>query len=119
MQRLLLAIVILLAALLLARDPYVEKADAFFLDWLLRNTQASRDHVPLTVVEIGDGPIVETQPNQNAPESSAGSRISGGIPPLEFGPFFQAILDSKPTVVEVETFLNWHDRNKDQEKVFL
>ena len=48
MQRLLLAIVIVLAALLLARDPYVEKADGFFLDWLLRNTQASGEHVPLT-----------------------------------------------------------------------
>jgi len=32
MQRLLLAVVVLLAALLLARDPYVDKADAFFLD---------------------------------------------------------------------------------------
>src|SRR6059058_374176 len=64
MQRLLLAIVVVLAALLLARDPYVEKADAFFLDWLLRNTPASRDHVPLTVVEIGEEPVVETQPNQ-------------------------------------------------------
>ena len=50
MQRLLLAIVIVLAALLLARDPYVEKADGFFLDWLLRNTPASGEHVPLTVV---------------------------------------------------------------------
>ncbi|PYM00984.1 MAG: hypothetical protein DMF19_07650, partial [Verrucomicrobia bacterium] len=119
MQRLLLAIVILLAALLLARDPYVEKADAFFLDWLLRNTQASRDHVPLTVVEIGDGPIVETQPNQNAPESSAGSRISGGISPLEFALFFQAILEYKPTVVAVETLLKWRERDKDQEQVFL
>ena len=64
MQRLLLAIVIVLAALLLARDPYVEKADGFFLDWLLRNTPASGEHVPLTVVEIGAAPIVETQPSQ-------------------------------------------------------
>src|SRR5207302_10937229 len=107
MQRLLLAIVILLAALLLARDPYVEKADAFFLDWLLRNTQASRDHVPLTVVEIGDGPIVETQPNQNAPESSAGSRISGGFSPLEFALFFQSFLVYKPIWYSVYALLNW------------
>ncbi len=76
MQRLLLAIVVVLAALLLARDPYVEKADAFFLDWLLRNTPASGDHAPLTVVEIGGGPTVETQPNQQAPGNSPESRRS-------------------------------------------
>ena len=38
MQRFLVAIVILLAAILLGRDPHVQKADQFFLDWLLRNT---------------------------------------------------------------------------------
>jgi len=106
MQRLLLAIVVVLAALLLARDPYVEKADAFFLDWLLRNTPASGDHVPLTVVEIGEEPVAETQPNQKAPGNPPGSRDSAGpVSPLEFALFFQAILEFKPTVVAVEPLL--------------
>jgi hypothetical protein len=120
MQRLLLAIVVLLAALLLARDPYVEKADAFFLDWLLRNTPASGDHAPLTVVEIGGGPTVETQPNQPAPGNSPESRTSAGaVSPLEFALFFQAILEFKPTVVAVEPPLKWRERDKNQEQVFL
>jgi hypothetical protein len=120
MQRLLLAIVVLLAALLLARDPYVEKADAFFLDWLLRNTPASADHVPLTVVEIGGGPTVETQPNQRAPGNSPERRASAGAAsPLEFALFFQGILEFKPTVVAVEPLLKWRERDKDQEQVFL
>ena len=119
MQRLLLAIVVVLAALLLARDPYVEKADAFFLDWLLRNTSASGGHVPLTVVEIGRGPTVETQPNQKAPDNSSGSRSSAALSPLEFALFFQAILEFKPTVVAVEPLLKWRERDKDQEQVFL
>src|SRR5881392_651414 len=120
MQRLLLAIVVVLAALLLARDPYVEKTDAFFLDWLLRNTPASGGHVPLTVVEIGAVSSVETQPNQKKPDNSAGSRSSAGVvSPLEFALFFQAILEFKPTVVAVEPHLKWREKDKDQEQVCL
>jgi hypothetical protein len=120
MQRLLLAIVILLAALLLARDPYVEKADGFFLDWLLRNTGASGEGVPLTVVDIGAGPIVETQPDQNAPPDSAAPQgDTGAVSPLEFALFFQAILDFKPTIVAVEPLLKWRERDRNQEQVLL
>src|SRR5438067_6697647 len=120
MQRLLLAIVVVLAALLLARDPYVEKADAFFLHWLLRNTPASGDHVPLTVVEIGEEPVVETQPNQTAPGNPPGSRSSAAlVSPLEFALFFQAILDFRPTIVAVEPLLKWRERDRNQEQVFL
>src|SRR5438270_10949428 len=120
MQRLLLAIVIVLAALLLARDPYVEKADGFFLDWLLRNTHASDEHVPLTVVEIGASPIVETQPTPNPPVgSSTPQRDAAAVSPLEFALFFQAILDFKPTIVAVEPLLKWHEHDRDQEQVFL
>src|SRR5256884_6609162 len=119
MQRLLLAIVVVLAALLLARDPYVEKADAFFLDWLLRNTPASGGYVPLTVVDIGREPTVETQPNQKAPDNSPGSRSSVALSPLEFALFFQAILEFKPTVVAVDPLLKWREGDKDQEQVFL
>jgi hypothetical protein len=120
MQRVLLAIVVVLAALLLARDPYVEKADALFLDWLLRNTGASGDRVPLTVVEIGAGPTVETQPTQNAPAASpAPHSTAGAVSPLEFALFFQGILEFKPTIVAVEPVLRWRERDRDQEQVFL
>jgi hypothetical protein len=120
MQRLLLAIVILLTALLLARDPYVEKADGFFLDWLLRNTPAAGEHVPLTVVEIGTAPIIETPPDQNPrPDSTSPRGDAGELSPLEFALFFQAILDFKPTIVAVEPLLKWRARERDQEQVFL
>jgi hypothetical protein len=120
MQRLLLAIVVVLAALLLARDPYVEKADRFFLDWLLQNTSVSGGHVPLTVVEIGGVPTVETQPGQNAASNpTAFHRYAAAVSPLEFALFFQAILDFKPTVVAVEPLLKWSERDQNQEQVFL
>jgi len=120
MQRLLLAIVIVLTALLLARDPYIEKADRVFLDWLLQNTPARGAQVPLTVVEIGGVPTTETQSDQNAPADSSGLRTnSGAVSPLEFALFFQAILDFKPTVVAVEPLLKWRERDRNQEQVFL
>jgi hypothetical protein len=120
MQRLLLAIVIVLAALLLTRDPYVEKADGFFLDWLLRNTPAASERVPLTVVEIGVAPISETQPTQNPQgDSTASHGNAGAVSPLEFALFFQAILDFKPTIVAVEPLLKWREHDRDQEQVFL
>src|SRR5207248_11357192 len=115
-----LAIGLVLSALVLARDPYVETADALFLHWLLRNTPASGDHVPLTVVEIGEEPVVETQPNQTAPGNPPGSRSSAGqVSPLEFALFFQAILQFKPTLVAVEPLLKWREKDKDQEQGFL
>src|SRR5947207_5310890 len=120
MRGLLLAVVVVLAALLLARDPYVDKARAFFLDWLLRNTPAAGEHAPLSVVEIGSGPTVETQPNQQTPGNSPEARPSpGAVSPLEFALFFQGILEFKPTVVAVEPPLKWRERDKNQEQVFL
>lgn len=120
MQRFLLAIVIVLAALLLARDPYVEKVDGFFLDWLLRNTPASGAHVPLTVVEIGVAPVIETPPTQNPQaDSTAPHGNAAAVSPLEFALFFQAILDFKPTIVAVEPLLKWREHDRDQEQVFL
>lgn len=119
MQRLLLAIVVVLAALLLARDPYIEKADGFFRDWLLRNTAASGSHVALTVVDIGSDLSVERPPAQTESDKSQAARNIGAVSPLEFALFFQAILEFKPTVVAVEPILKWRERDKDQEQVFL
>lgn len=122
MQRFLLAIVVVLAALLLARDPHMEKADAFFLNWLLRNTPPSGDHVPLTVVEIGSEPLQESKPAEGAPANTTAAflrGVSSGVSPLEFALFFQSILDFKPTVVAIEPLLKWRERDKDQEQVFL
>ena len=98
----------------------MEKAYGFFLDWLLRNTQASGEHVPLTVVEIGAAPIVETQPTPNPPVgASTPQGDAAAVSPLEFALFFQAILDFKPTIVAVEPLLKWRERDRDQEQVFL
>ncbi|PYJ40754.1 MAG: hypothetical protein DME86_11170, partial [Verrucomicrobia bacterium] len=91
MQRFLLAIVVLLTALLLARDPHVEKMDEVFVDWLLKNSKPVGGQVPLTMIEIGREPLLTNaaeKPAENAAETFW--RGAGGVSPLEFALFLQS-----------------------------
>jgi len=120
MQRFLLAIVVLLTALLLARDPHVEKMDEVFVDWLLKNSKPVGGQVPLTMIEIGREPLLTNaaeKPAENAAETFW--RGAGGVSPLEFALFLQSILDYKPIVVAIEPVVKWRERDKAQEQVFL
>jgi hypothetical protein len=120
MQRFLLAIVVLLTALLLARDPHVEKMDEVFVHWLLKNSKPAGGHVPLSVIDIGREPLVANaaeKPSENAAKTFL--RGANGVSPLEFALFLQSILDYKPIVVAIEPVLKWRDRDKAQEQVFL
>jgi hypothetical protein len=115
MQRFLVALVILLVAVLLSRDPHVEKLDGFFLDWLLRNTDPTPSStLPLIVVDLNRASVStdRTKP------SDAFAR-SADISPLEFALFLQSILDFQPTVLAIEPLLIWRERDRDQEQVFL
>jgi hypothetical protein len=117
MQRFLVALVILLAALLLGRDPRVQKADQVFLDWLLRNTDpTSGERLPLVVVEMGRASLPGGKPD---PARAFARGISSDISPLDFALFLQSILDFKPTVLAIEPLLRWRERDRDQEQVFL
>src|SRR5205085_12310127 len=98
MQRFLLAIVVLLTALLLARDPRVEKMDRVFVDWLLRNSKPAGGQVPLTVIEIGRAPLLTNSAEkaaENAPEAFL--RGAAGVPPLESAFVLHSILHCEPT----------------------
>jgi hypothetical protein len=118
MQRFLVALVVLLSALLLAREPAIERADRFFLDWLLRNTQPSGQAVPLTIIDIHREPLAgDGSTASHAPSSSR--TISSDISPLEFALFFQSILDFHPTILAIEPVLKWREGDRDQEQIFL
>jgi len=120
MQRFLLAIVVLLTALLLARDPHVEKMDGVFVDWLLKNSKPAGGHVPLMVIEIGREPLFTNaaeKPAENSVETFF--RGASGVSPLEFALFLQSILDYKPIDVAIEPVVKWREQDKAQEQVFL
>jgi hypothetical protein len=120
MQRFLLAIIVLLAALLVSNEPRLARADEFYLSWLLRNTMPRAERVPLTVVEIGRDPLrIEESEKANSSSETFLRGTSSGVSPLEFALFLQSILDFKPTVLAIEPLLRWHERDKDQEQVFL
>ncbi|MDQ2868331.1 MAG: hypothetical protein M3R59_07975 [Verrucomicrobiota bacterium] len=120
MQRILFAIIIFLGALLLAREPHVERVDSFFVSWLLKNTKPHGQHVPLTVVEIGRDPLLEKTPeNASSNQNPIVHGTATGVTPLEFALFLQSIVDYKPTVVAFEPLIRWRESERDQEQVFL
>jgi hypothetical protein len=91
-------IVVLLLAVLFLREPRFQRSDEIFLRWLIRHSQPAAKAVPITIIETG---------RENPP------------PPLEAALFLQGILEFKPTVVAIEPILQWGDRNKDQEQIFI
>jgi len=91
-------IVVLLLGVLFLREPRFQRSEEIFLRWLLRHSQPATKAVPMTIVEVG---------KENPP------------PPLETALLLQGLLEFKPTVVAVEPVLQWGERAKDQEQIFI
>src|SRR5437016_5548023 len=91
-------IVVLLLAVLFLREPRFQRSEEIFLRWLIRHSQPAAKAVPLTIIETG---------RKNPP------------PPLEAALLLQGILEFKPTVIAIEPILQWGERNKDQEQIFI
>src|SRR6267142_2633470 len=90
-------IVVLLLCVLFLRDPRFQRSEEYFLRWLVRHSQPAAKSVPITIVEIGENPP----------------------PPLEAALLLQGILEFKPTVIAIEPILQWGERSKDQEQIFI
>src|ERR1700738_2814559 len=91
-------IVVLLLGVLFLREPRFQRSEEYFLRWLIRHSQPAAKTVPITIIETG---------RKNPP------------PPLETSLLLQGILEFKPTVVAIEPILQWGERNKDQEQIFI
>ena len=89
---------VLLLGVLFLREPRFQRSEETFLRWLLRHSQPATKPVPLTIVEVG---------KENPP------------PPLETALLLQGLLEFKPTVIAVEPALQWGERAKDQEQIFI
>jgi CHASE2 domain len=106
-------LVVLLLGLLFLREPRFQRFEEVFLRWLERNSLPSGGPVPLTVVEIG---------GELAPQKSRKPLTSGrskNTLPLDLALFLQGILDFKPTIVAIEPILDWSEREKEQEQIFI
>ena len=104
---------IVLASLLFLREPRLQRYDESFLRWLLRNSRPIGGAIPLTIVDINRETGTEKK------ESKELRPATGPTSPLEFALFLQAALEFKPTVVAFEPILQWDDRHKDQEQIFV
>ena len=89
---------VLLLGVLFLREPRFQRSEDVFLRWLLRHSQPAVKPVPLTIVEVG---------KENPPA------------PLETALLLQGLLEFKPTVIAIEPVLQWGERAKDQEQIFM
>ena len=89
---------VLLLGVLFLREPRFQRYEDVFVRWLLRHSQPATKAVPLTIVEVG---------KENPPA------------PLETALLLQGLLEFKPTVIAIEPILQWGDKAKDQEQIFM
>src|SRR5256886_15503329 len=91
-------IVVLLLAVLFLREPRFQRSEEIFLRWLVRHSQPMAKPAPMTIVDIG---------RENPPA------------PLDAALFLQGAVQFKPTVIAMEPVLQWGERAKDQEQIFM
>ncbi len=91
-------IVVLLLGVLFLREPRFQRSEEYFLRWLIRHSQPAAKAVPITIIETG---------RENPPL------------PLETALLLQGALEFKPTVIAIEPVLQWGERSKDQEQIFV
>lgn len=94
----LVIILVLLLGVLFLREPRFQRSEEIFLRWLIRHSELAVKPVPMTVVDLG---------RENPPA------------PLEAALLLQGAMEFKPTVIAIEPVLQWGDRAKDQEQIFI
>jgi len=110
-------IVVLLLGVLFLREPRLQRSEEHFLRWLLANSEPQGPPASLTVVEIGRELVLALGGPNPTEKFLHGSGTA--ISPLEYALFLQAALELKPTVIAFEPILRFHEREKDQEQVFI
>jgi hypothetical protein len=113
-----LILVVVLLGVLFLREPRLERADEFFLRWLLKNSDPHGPAASLTVVDIGHDSSMERVPAHEGDENSPHSGANV-VSPMEFALFLQSALEFQPTVVAFENILKWRETEKEQEQVFV
>ncbi|HEY6071340.1 MAG TPA: hypothetical protein VIU85_08210 [Chthoniobacterales bacterium] len=94
----LVIILVLLLGVLFLREPRFQRSEEIFLRWLIRHSEPAVKAVPMTVVDLG---------RENPPA------------PLDAALLLQGAMEFRPTVVAIEPVLQWGERAKDQEQIFV
>src|SRR5437773_5886446 len=121
MRRPSLWLILLLALLgvLILREPRLQQGDDFFLDWFMDYSKPIVRPAPVTLVEISRDDFMKG-PTKPGESQSKDNRPKGrGISPLEYALFLQSVLEFNPAVIAIEPVLQWRDRDKDQQQVFI
>jgi hypothetical protein len=113
-----LILVVVLLGLLFLQQPRLRRYDELFLRLLVKNSVLPNKPAPLTIVEIG---VPNSQKRGAQAETSEAFLQADGSAksPLESALFLQAALDFKPGVIAFEPVLQWPERAKDQEQIFV
>ena len=114
-----LMVIVLLLGLLFLREPRLQRSDEIFLHWLLKNSQLRNARVPLTIVEIGRAGGGQTDNVDISPTERFLRGTAGVNSPLESALFLQAALEFKPTVFAFEPILQWPERVREEEQIFI
>lgn len=114
-----LMVVVLLLGLLFLREPRLQRCDEIFLHWLLKNSQLRNARVPLTIVEVGRAAVSQKDDAEIGPTERFLRGAGSANSPLESALFLQAALEFKPTVVAFEQVLQWPERARDEEQIFV
>jgi CHASE2 domain len=114
-----LILLVALLGVLILREPRLQQEDDFFLGWFMDYSKPIVRPAPVTLVEISRDDFMKgaTKPGES---QSKDNRPKGrGISPLEYALFLQSVLEFNPAVIAIEPVLQWQDRDKDQEQVFI
>ena len=114
-----LILVIGLLGVLILREPHLQQGDDFFLGWFMDYSKPIVRPAAVTLVEISRDDFMKgaTKPGES---QSKDNRSKGrGVSPLEYALFLQSVLEFNPAVIAIEPVLQWRDRDKDQEQVFI
>ena len=85
----------------------------------MKNSQLRNARVPLTIVEVGRAAVSQKDDAEIGPTERFLRGAGSANSPLESALFLQAALEFKPTVVAFEQVLQWPERARDEEQIFV
>lgn len=119
----LLFLVVILAGVLMLREPRLAQIDDSFQSWFLAHAESELPVAAVTLIEISRKdfrslPLLPPK-GEKVQRTAPAANLTRTISPLEYALFLQAAMEFQPAVIGLEPVVVWRARDKDQEQVFL